>query len=51
MTDTTEAQKAILSLIAKADRAIDSNDALKFTQAASNAASALCSLKHAQEPT
>ncbi len=35
-------------LIAKAAEAHDSNDALKFSQAACNAANALCSLQNAQ---
>lgn len=36
-------------LIDKAAKASDSNDALKFSQAAVNAANAMCALKTAQE--
>ena len=45
MTDKT---KEIESLIDKAARSQDSGDALRFSQAACNAANALCSLKTAK---
>ena len=38
----------VILLIAKAAESHDSNDALKFSQAACNAANALCSLQNAQ---
>lgn len=38
----------IAMLIAKAAEAHDSNDALKYSQAACNAANALCALKTAE---
>lgn len=44
MTDTT---KQIEELIAKAAKAEKSEDAVRFAQAASNAAAALCGLKNA----
>jgi hypothetical protein len=45
MTDKT---KEIESLIDKAARSQDSGDALRFSQAACNAANALCSLRAAK---
>jgi hypothetical protein len=42
---TPDPKKEILSLITKAAEAHDSADAMRFTQAAVNAANALCALK------
>ena len=44
-----EAEKTINALIEKAGTAKDSGDALRFTQAACNAANALCALATAQQ--
>lgn len=43
-----ELKKHIESMIAKADAAAKSEDALRFTQAALNAANAICALGHAK---
>lgn len=42
-----EATKQVEALIVKAGKAEKSDDAMKFSQAACNAANALCSLRHA----
>lgn len=44
-------QERVENLIVKAAQAEDSNDALKFSQAASNAASALCALAVVRQKT
>jgi hypothetical protein len=44
-------KKQVLALIAKAECASKADDALKFSQAACNAADALCSLKHLEVKT
>ena len=46
MTDTT---KHVETLIGKAAEAEKSDDAMRFSQAACNAANAMCALKAAQE--
>lgn len=46
-----ELEKAVHAMIEKAARTSDANDALKFSQAACNAANAMCSLKHAKHPS
>lgn len=43
-----ELKKAVESMIEKAAKADKSDDALKFSQAACNAANAMCSLNHAR---
>lgn len=45
-----EQEKQIKELIAKAASSHDSNDALKFSQAAANAANALCAIVGARQP-
>jgi hypothetical protein len=47
MTDKT---KEIEALIDKASASHDSGDALRFSQAACNAANALCALKESNRP-
>lgn len=47
MSDTT---KQVEELIAKAAAAEKSEDAVRFSQAAANAAAALCGLKNANSP-
>jgi hypothetical protein len=47
MTDKTE---KVHALIDKAAKAHDSGDALRFSQAACNAANALCAVKEASKP-
>lgn len=49
--DEYELIKSVHSMIEKAARTMDANDALKFSQAALNAANAMCSLKHAKYET
>lgn len=41
-------EKAVESMIEKAAQSDKSDDALKFSQAACNAANAMCSLNHAR---
>lgn len=43
-----ELVRAVESMIQKAAKAEKSDDALKFSQAACNAANAMCSLNHAK---
>lgn len=43
-------KEQVTKLIDKAANASDSNDAMKFSQAALNAAHALCALKEAERP-
>lgn len=43
-----ELQKMVEKMIKMASESQDSNDALKFSQAACNAANAMCSLNHAK---
>ena len=43
-------QKHVEAMIEKAAKADKSDDALKFSQAACNAANAMCSLKNAKQP-
>lgn len=45
---TNQDQKNVLDLIRKAAEADKSDDAMRFSQAACNAANALCALKIAQ---
>jgi len=42
-------EKAIKSLVAKAENAHDSNDSLKFSQAATNIANAYATMQHANK--
>lgn len=42
-------KKCVESLIEKAEKVADSNDALKFSQAATNVANAMCALKAAEK--
>lgn len=49
MTTTIDKTKEISSLIDKAAKAVDSSDALRFSQAACNAANALCALKNSEK--
>jgi hypothetical protein len=43
-------KKQVESMIAKAEKAEKSEDALRFSQAALNAANAMCSLNSANKP-
>jgi len=45
----SEQREHVEKLIEKAVKAGDANDALKFSQAACNAANAMCALKMAEE--
>lgn len=47
---STSMKSYICSLIKKAAESKDSNDALKFSQAASNAANALCAMSEVSPP-
>lgn len=46
-----EAENAIKKLIQQAEQASDSNDALKWSQAATNVANAYASFQHASKVT
>jgi hypothetical protein len=49
MTNESEKDNAVERLIEKASHSVDSSDAMRFSQAACNAANALCALKIAQK--
>lgn len=49
MTDSINKAELVEALIEKAAKAKDSSDAMRFSQAACNAANALCSLREAQK--
>lgn len=46
--NTSEMSKHVEALVKKAAEAPESNDALKFSQAAANAANAMCALQNAE---
>lgn len=46
----TELKKCVESMVAKAENADKSEDALRFSQAALNAANAMCSLEVTTKP-
>jgi hypothetical protein len=50
MTDVPEAKKYVEDMIKKASEATKADDAMKFSQAALNAANAMCSLGSALNP-
>lgn len=49
MSHTVDLIKEIESLIKKAEKSVDSSDALRFSQAACNVANALERIKHIKE--
>lgn len=50
MTDKTKTIDAVETLIEKAAKAEDSREAMNFSQAACNAANAMCALRTAKRP-
>jgi hypothetical protein len=46
----TDAQKQVEAMIKKAGESTKADDAMKFSQAALNAANAMCSLDHINKP-